>query len=137
MSNNDLLFVYKSVIRLVLDFASMAYHTMLTKTQSERLERLQQRALKCIFGVDRSYNSVIEAENVPRLDCRREEMFERFSVKSSKNPRFKDRWFPLSAQTPHDTRRPLKYAEFHARTDRLLNSPLYQMRKRLNRLSET
>ena len=42
MPQSDLLFLYKSVIRPVLDFAAVAYHTMLTAGQTYRLEQLQK-----------------------------------------------------------------------------------------------
>ena len=38
MKKEDLLFVYKMTVRPVIEFASVAYHTMLTGQQSERLE---------------------------------------------------------------------------------------------------
>ena len=60
MSQGDILFVYKLVIRPVLDFASSAYHTMLSAGQSYRLESLQKRAMKIVFGVTKPYDSLRE-----------------------------------------------------------------------------
>ena len=42
--------IYKSMIRSTIEYAGVAYHSLLTKGQSERLEHLQTRALKTIFG---------------------------------------------------------------------------------------
>ena len=132
MSQDDLLFMFKTVIRPVLDFATVAYHTMLTKSQSERLERLQKRAIKIICGVNKSYNSAIEEGLIERLEERRENTFLKFTVKASNNPLFKEKWFPLNPETDYNVRNRKKYREFHSKTDRLQKSPLFQMRRRLN-----
>ena len=137
MKSADLLFIYKSVVRSVLDFACPTYHTMLSVTQSERLERLQRRAMKCIYGVERSYENILSTEDIERLDLRRENLFTNFAIKASNNERVKHKWFPPSHKHDHDTRVNKPFKEFPARTERLYNSPMFQMRKRLNRERDT
>ena len=89
-------------------------------------------ALKIIFSYNIDYDSVLERESIPRLSERREKMFTHFAVKNSENHRVNDLWFPKKEPTNHNTRTPLVYVEERAKTGRLLNSPIYQMRKRLN-----
>ena len=134
MSEDDMMKMFKMVIRPVIDFASMTYHSMLTKEQVMRLERLQMRALKIIFGAENSYNTIIAAQDIPRLAERRDQMFTKFALKCSTNPRFREKWFPLNPQSSKGLRAQNKYVEFPARTERMLKSPLYQMRKRLNQI---
>ena len=135
MGNKDLLFMYLSVIRPVLDFASIAYHTLLTKDQTNRLETLQRCAFKIIYGYNCDYKTKLIETNVECLEARREEMFVNFALKASANPRVAESWFPKRPETPHFTRAPLLYEELRPKTNRLQNSPLFQMRKRLNDLN--
>ena len=61
-------------------------------------------------------------------------MFVNFALKCSKNPTIKDSWFPAADEIDYNLRNVQKYREDTARTERLKNSPLFQMRKRLNAL---
>ena len=49
-STEELVTVYKTMIRPVADYAAVVYHSSLTDAQDEELDRLQNHALKCIFG---------------------------------------------------------------------------------------
>ena len=85
MSQDDLLFIYMSVLRPVIDFASIAYHTLLTKEQSETLEHLQKKVLKIIYGYNVTYDDALERANIPRSENRREDNFINFAIKASNN----------------------------------------------------
>ena len=132
MSSSDLLGIYCMIIRPVLDFAAVSYHSMLSVDQTVRLERLQMRALKVIYGISFSYNQLLEKSDIVKLSDRRQSMFVKFALKNSLNSRISEKWFPTNPESGHHTRAPLKYKEFPARTERMLNSPLFQLRKRLN-----
>ena len=134
MCQADLLFVYLSVLRPVLDFAVPAYHSLLTQTQSDKLEGLQCRALKIVYNCDLSYNAALTKSSITTLSERRRILVENFAIKASKNPRFADGWFPLRTNNKYDTRNQKKYIEFPATTERLRNSPLHYMRRVLNGL---
>ena len=121
-------------MRPVIDFASVTYHSMLTDEQSEKLEQLQQRALKIIYGTNIGSSERLERSGLQELRIRRENMFVKFAIKCSKNPKIKDSWFPLAEENNYNLREVTKYREEIARTDRLKNSPIYRMRKRLNEL---
>ena len=47
----ELVEVYKSMVRLVVEYSSVVYHSLLTEQQSVMIETLQKQALKCIFGL--------------------------------------------------------------------------------------
>ena len=134
MDENDLIKIFCTVLRPVLDFASVVYHPMLTKEQSDNLENLQKRAFKIIFDYRVNYSDILAIKNVPTLTERREKMFSDFAIKTSLNTRFSGTWFPKKTPSTHSTRNPLIYEETRARTERLSNSPIFQMRKLLNRM---
>ena len=132
MSKEDLLFIYKSVIRPVFDFASVAYHTMIGCVQEETLEILQRRALKIIFGTENSTKDLMAKSGLPTLIDRRERLFTNFALKAKNNPRVNKKWFPPAMNSRHEIRQTRTIQEFTARTDRLYRSPLFQLRKRIN-----
>ena len=136
MKTGGLLKIYFSLVRSVADFASPAYHTLLTQEQSTMLERIQMRALKTIFGYDVSYRTILEGHSIPTLHQRRETLLENFAVKASRNERFASRWFPPAHATGHETRSRNKFAEFTAKTERMARNPVFVMRKILNRIHQ-
>ena len=136
VSDGDLLFFYKTIIRPVLDFTSVIYHPMLTLSQTNDLESLQRRAMKIIYGYDADYGSILDNKPIDSLTERREEMFKKYAVKCSKNARVKDKWLPLKQAGPYNTRHQAKYIEETCKTERLKNSPIYQIRRRMNEMTD-
>ena len=63
----DMLRLYFSLLRPVLDFAAPAYHSLLTMAHSNRLEAIQDKAMKIIYGWTVSYETVIEKTGLERL----------------------------------------------------------------------
>ena len=49
-TKEELVQVYCSMIRSVVEFCSVIYHSYLTGEQNTRIENLQYQALKCIYG---------------------------------------------------------------------------------------
>ena len=130
LSESDLLQVYKSSIRPVHDYCSCVYNSSLTLTQSNALERLQAKALKNIYGYEHSYSSLLQRTGLTTLKVRRDNRCLKFARKAATNPRY-SHWFPLNAnRSSSRTGRP--YQESRAKTKRLFNSPVYDMRRRLN-----
>jgi hypothetical protein len=129
LEEDELLKVYCSILRSVVEFCSVVYGPMLTQDQSEGLERVQSQALKCIYGFENSYREILEKTGLEKLSERREKAILKFANKCV-NGRFAH-WFPLE-KPARATRAPLKYSEKYARCDRLKNSPIYYMRRALN-----
>lgn len=126
---------YCSMLRPILEFSSNVFHTMLTEDMSEKIERCQRRIMKLIYGLETDYKSALEKSGIKPLKTRRQELFEKFTRKMSRSDRFAERWLP-QAQTDYDqplTRHRKKYIEFLARTNRLYQSPIFAMRRILNR----
>ena len=52
IENGLLVEIYKSSLRPILEFCSVVYHSMISKEQSEALERLQHWVLRAIYGFE-------------------------------------------------------------------------------------
>ena len=131
LSPPALIMVYKSLVRPCFDYASVVYHSLLTKTMSEALEKQQRKILKIIYGFDVSYASALKQADLERLDVRRCTLRERFVIKLSNNPRFSE-WIPLNETPVYSFRHSAKYVEFPFRTERLRDAPLYAYHHILN-----
>ena len=128
----ELVRVYKTVVRPVLDYCCVVYHSILTDEQDQIIERLQAQALKSIFGYKMSYAEMRDRAEITTLRARRIYLCDKFARKAMANGRFSVSWFPpkigrTSGRTGQDF-----YREFTARTDRLNNTPLFFFRRRMN-----
>ena len=92
----DILTVFSSSIRSVIEYASPAYHSLLFGCQSEDLEKMQRRALKVAYGYRTSYSRALELSGLSRLDAQRGDIFHRFSRKVQANSAFKS-WLSTAA----------------------------------------
>ena len=129
-NTEELVKVYKSVLLPIADYCSPAYHPMMTDIQDQELERVQIGALRAIFGYDRTAAELRRGAGVTTLRERRIRLTDKFAQKCLQNDRFKA-WFPEN-EGRRSARQGEKYKEFFAKTDRLKNSPLFYMRRRLN-----
>ena len=130
LPGSDLLKLYKSLIRSVLEYSSVSYTTQICKYQINRLENVQKRCLKIMFGYKKNYQELLEESGLETLQARRTKALLKFAQKTSKNELYKD-YFPLNESTTV-TRNPKIFKEMFARTDRLYNSPIFAMRRALN-----
>lgn len=71
VSSPDVVLVYCSIIRSVLEYASPVWHAGLTKTQSDDIEGVQRRCLRIIYP-ELSYNEALFVTGLERLNVRRE-----------------------------------------------------------------
>ena len=129
-TEGDLVRVYTSIIRPVADYMMEIYHSMATDRQDEEIERLQTHALRCIYGPGLSGRKLREKADLTTLRERRIEACDRFALKCSRSDRF-EHWFP-KREGRRSARRGEEFVEEYARCDRLFNSPLFYMRRRLN-----
>ena len=129
-TNSDLLKVYRCVILPIHDYCSCVYNSSVTLTQATAMERLQAQALKAIYAYEHSYRSLLQVTGLEKLQVRRDNRCRKFAQKAAFSQRFRE-WFTLN-NIARPTRGQLLYREFHARTNRLYNSPVYHMRWPLN-----
>ena len=126
-NQNELVQVDKTTIRPTADYCSVAYHSLLTDEQDELLERAQVGALRAIFDPKLSGRKLRELADVTTLRECRIQQCDKLAAKCAASDRF-SHWFPK--REGRGTRE--QYQEYFARCDRLKNSPLYFMRRRLN-----
>ena len=130
MNEENLVKVYTSSVVPIADYCDYVYHSMLTDEQDELLENAQAGALRVIFGPGISARKMRARAGVKSLRERRIEHADRFANKAVASEKFKS-WFPLRSGRS-SARSGEKYEEKFARLDRLKNSPLFYMRRRLN-----
>ena len=109
----------------------MVYHPLLTDEMDQAVEKLQSSALRCIFGYELSYAKMRELAGVTTLRDRRIAASDKFANKCVGSVRF-GKWFPERRSGRSGGRRGEVYQEDFARCDRLRNSPIFYMRRRLN-----
>ena len=68
---NDVIDVYCSLIRSVLEYACPVWHCGLTKGQSDEIDGVQRRCLKILFP-DLSYKDALQITELELLSLRRE-----------------------------------------------------------------
>ena len=124
-SSDELVTVYKTIIRPVADYCCPVYHSSLTEEQDYELEKLQKGALKCIYGPGISARQMRDLSGLPSLRQRRIDITDKFARKLAANPLFA-KWFPLKntrSSARHGKQSEL-YLETKARCDCLKNSPV-------------
>lgn len=133
LGRSDLIKIYQCTIRPVVEFAAATYGPMLTQELGQMIESLQLRVMKIIYGNNVSYRSVIENTDIETLESRRDDMVQKFAIKTSTNERFNNRWFPKNHVNNHLTRFQKPYLEEFCRTQQLYKSPIFTMRRILNK----
>ena len=134
MNNEQLKKVYTSMIRPSIEYASVAWHSMLTKEQANVLEGQQVQCLKKILGPGTSARRMRQVLQIEPLYERREKAVVKFGQKCLKSDRFRQ-WFPQRTIPPYERRANVSYRLFYeptCRTERHKNSPLNYIRKKLN-----
>ena len=126
-NSQELTQLYKTVTRPVAEYGCVVFHSSLTDEQDERLERLQDHALKTIYGTELSARRPRGIAEIATLRERREELCKKFALKCARDSVF-EHWFPLN-----QNRRSLRtgngneevYLEEKTRCERMKNSPLF------------
>ena len=129
LNESELVRVYTTVIRPIADYCCPVYHSQLTDEQDELVERLQSHALNCIFGPKMSAAAMRKRAGLTTLRARRIGLVDKFVERLAGSEWFGS-WFPL--RKGRTTRGEDTYLEEYARCDRLYNSPVFYMRRRLN-----
>ena len=132
-NKNDLLHIYKSFIRSRLEFGSFVWHSSLTKTNENDLERVQKSALKLILKDEyRDYKNALKVLAVESLFERREKLCLKFAKKCIKNENFR-KLFPLR-KTSHvmERRKTEKYLISNMNTEIYKKSAIPSMLRLLN-----
>ena len=73
----DIVRIYVSLVRSLLEYACQVWHTGLTVSDSDRLEGIQKRAMKIAFP-ELPYECALTRANINTLHSRREDLSRRF-----------------------------------------------------------
>ena len=84
----ELVTVYKTVMRPSLDVCTPVYYSMLTDEQDQLVERLQAQAMENIFGYKMSYANMRKLADVTTHHDRRIDLADKFAKKEFSNTRF-------------------------------------------------
>ena len=133
LTPSELQQVYCLVARSSIEFCAATYHPMLNIGQTERLENLQKKALRLIYGFDIPYPELLEIADLTPLKDRREKRCLDFAEKCLDSPRFSG-WFPENdLPHEHDLRNTKKFKEKFTSREKRKNRPLFFMRRELNK----
>ena len=103
---------------------------MITQYERNRLESIKKNYLRSIFGFGKLYEDLLSESNLETLEERRQKKLRKSAEKTSRSKQFAH-WFPLN-ENRFSQRTSNKYKELFAKSDRLYNSPLFEMRRVLN-----
>ena len=74
-NQDELVKVYCTNIRPLAEYVQEVYHTMITAADSDKLDRIEARALKFIYGWKTSYAKMLLKAGIERLSERRVKCF--------------------------------------------------------------
>ena len=127
--------LYAVLVRPVLETNCVVFHSMLTVTQREELERLQKQVLRLCYGYKQSCASHCREHGIEKLQLRRENRIKKFVAKTIEtNPRFANKWFVRRPVVETELRRRKPYVEKRARTERYRKSPLVHLQRVANEI---
>ena len=130
ISDEDILYFYFIKIRSVLESNCVAFHSLLTKENSENIERIQKIVLRIIMNEDYfDYHHACLKLDVQTLASRRVKLCLSFSLKCLESDKHKH-LFKLNKQT--NIRNPDIFAVPYAHTSRYFNSPKVYLTRLLN-----
>jgi hypothetical protein len=119
----DIVHVYCSTIRSLLEYACEVWHPGLSKQQCSKIEMIQKRAFKIAFP-EFSYNDALLKSNIQTLNDRRRDRCETF-FKNISNPTHKlHNLLPKQTNITH-LRSNRKFTLPRVKTNRLKNSPIF------------
>ena len=85
---SQLVQIYKLFIRSVTEQSAVVWSSLITKDESDDLERTQKVALRVILKDQyKSYSNALSSVNLQTLAHRRETLLYKFAVKTFKNPK--------------------------------------------------
>ena len=111
LTEEKLLRAYKCLIRPSVEYAAVAWHSMITAGQAALLERQQTQALRNIFGPSISAAKMRKRAEIETLYKRREQLVKNFAKKSLTNPR-SAHWFEQRKRPAYSRRTSVSYPLF-------------------------
>ena len=89
VDKSRLIKIYSAIVRLVLEYSSIAYGPMIIRYDSNRLGNLQKHCLRNILGFNKNYRELLEESGLSTLEDRRKTSLKKFAEKMVKKPNFR------------------------------------------------
>ena len=134
LDQDKLLDMYNSLVRSAVEYCAIVYHSMIPQYLSDRLEALQRRALRIIFGWNVDIGTVMAARNIDTLQERREAAVLKFALKNERIEKYGGKWFEKNEDVEVGLRPGTRntYKEQLCRTERTKSNPVVYMTRVLN-----
>ena len=133
LSVQDLIVVYTSFIRPVVEYAVPVWSGGLTKQQVKTIEQVQKRALRIILGAEYySYRSASLQSKLVSLEDRRVKLCLSFAKSMQLSSCKLHHLLPKSRPCNYQTRNAIATVELRCRTTRFRNSPVPSLIRHLN-----
>ena len=118
----DLLHIYYSLVRSVLEYCCVIWHNSLPKYLSKNIEMVQKWALRIILP-GTSYSEALAKLNCPRLDDRRTFLCQK-AICNIASGGYLSRHLPQTRESSHkyDLRNKSNFSAFNYRTNRFQKS---------------
>ena len=128
----DLILIYNTFIRCLLEYCCVVWHSSLTIAQADYIERVQKTSFKVILGDDyQGYQEALETCGIETLKTRREKLCLRFGQKCIKSGKHQH-LFPTNHPVDVQLRRREPYQVNLALTERYRSSSIPYIQRLLN-----
>jgi hypothetical protein len=128
--HHDIILIYCSIIRSLLEYACPVWHSGLTTTLSDDIERVQKRCMRIIYP-DLSYTDALSVSGLETLSERREKITRELFVSIQQPTHVLHSLLPLRPNHNIPIRDNYLYSLPSAKTNRYFNSFIpYCIRKR-------
>jgi hypothetical protein len=121
LKQEDLVLVYCTRIRPILEYACQLWHPGLTKEQSGCLESIQKRVLKIIYR-DLNYQEALAIAGIPTLKQRRNDMCNKLFTQMQNKDHRLHKLLPNKKENCHSLRKINKYETIKCKTNRYKHS---------------
>ena len=125
--------IYTTSIRSCIEYASNIYYSFLNTGQAQRLENLQKRCLRIIYGWEKTYEDLLNISGLATLRERRDVRMNKFVMKAEANEKLRRAWFKVNEKEVK-TRKRDKYVQETCRTSKQACNPVHFYTERLNRI---
>ena len=131
-SNDDLLEIYRTQIRCVLELAVPVWQGSISQDEKADIERVQKSAFHIILGNEYlSYSNALKVLCLETLERRRNQLCLKFAKKCEKHEKFRH-WFKINKNDNNTRSKKAKYSEVTARLSRFKRSPISFLTTMLN-----
>ena len=121
LTHCNMIDIYKSIIRSVLEYCCVVWHSSLPKYLDEAVEKVQKRALHIIYGVE-NYDFCLEQSKLLKLSARREDQCKKLFTKMMDPDHKLNKMLPIMRNVDYNFREFNPLESMMCNTNRYSNS---------------